>query len=83
MPNAPIFAAKQHAPQAIGPFAALLGWVLGTALQLQQAALSPVWLYGALALTGTLLTGLLLRRWAMSLSQTHRLGCWLLAAALL
>ena len=58
MPNAPIFAAKQHAPQAIGPFAALLGWVLGTALPLQQAALSPVWLYGALALTGTLLTGL-------------------------
>ena len=83
MPNAPIFAAKQHAPQAIGPFAALLGWVLGTALQLQQAALSPVWLYGALALTGTLLTGLLLRRCAMSLSQTQRLGCWLLAAALL
>ena len=83
MPNAPKFAATQQAPQAIGPFAALLGWVLGTALQLQQAALSPVWLYGALALTGTLLTGLLLRRWAMSLSQTQRLGCWLLAAALL
>lgn len=83
MPDAPNSAPTPHAPQPIGPFAALLGWVLGTALQLQQAALSPGWLVGILALVGGLLCAMLLRPRALRLSRAQRLGVWLLAAALM
>ncbi len=66
-----------------GPFAALLGWVLGTALQLQQQALWPAWLYGALALPATALVWGLLRRCAWRRRLAQRRAAWLLAAALL
>jgi competence protein ComEC len=36
---------------------ALLGWLLGSAAQLQQAALSPLWTYGALSLMALVLLG--------------------------
>ena len=43
VPLAPLAAPR------VGPFAALLGWVLGSAMQLAQAALWPAWAYGLLA----------------------------------
>ena len=43
-------AAPRFSPTAAWPVPALLcGWLLGTALQLQQAALWPPWAYGVLA----------------------------------
>ena len=39
-------------------FPALLGWLLGSAAQLQQTALSPLWIYGALSLMASILLGL-------------------------
>ena len=71
------------APQRMGPFAALLGWVLGNALQLQQGALWPLWHYLALALVGGLLCGSLLRRKGQRLANAQRLAAWLLAATLM
>ena len=68
-------------PQRVGPFAALLGWVLGNALQLQQGALWPLWLYGALALLGVLLCWALLHRTRWATAQ--RRVAWLLAATLM
>ena len=46
--------------------AALLGWLLGTASQLQQASLSPLWTYGTLFLFAcVLLSATMLRRAAV------------------
>ena len=74
MPHAPNSAPLQRP----GPFAALLGWVLGTALQLQQSALCPLWAYALLFLPGLLVgTGLWRRRWH-GLSGLWRALAWLL-----
>jgi competence protein ComEC len=62
-------------PTRSGPFAALLGWVLGTALQLQQAALWPAWAYGL-----PLLAGLL---GAVGLGRRQGVLGWLFCAAAL
>jgi len=62
--------------------AALLGVPLGTALQLQQAALWPAWAYAALALTGGLLLGMGVVRCAGRFAVL-RLGLVALGAALL
>ncbi|NVO05620.1 MAG: ComEC/Rec2 family competence protein, partial [Rhodoferax sp.] len=83
MPVVPISAAPFAAPQRIGPFAALLGWVLGCALQLQQEALWPPGLFAALALAAALLVGGLLHRSSAALVPAPRQLLWLVAAALL
>ena len=65
-------------PARPAPFAALLGWVLGTAWQLQQQALWPAWVYGLLLIPGLL--------WALALCWRvlpRRLAAWLLCAAAL
>jgi competence protein ComEC len=78
-----------------GPFAPLLAWVLGTALQLQQATLFPVWCYGAMAAVAVLglvvcwrgqtaarLAGLLLCCAALGFAATG-LRCQIFAASAL
>jgi competence protein ComEC len=66
--------------QRHGPFAALLGFVVGTALQLQQAVLWPVTLFGPLALAG-LLVGVWLRHDRSKTCRGFpRSAVWLLAA---
>ena len=65
-------------PARPAPFTALLGWVLGTAWQLQQQALWPAWVYGLLLIPGLL--------WALALCWRvlpRRLAAWLLCAAAL
>lgn len=57
--------------------AVLLGWVLGVALQLQQAALSPAWAYG-LALGAALVAAGL----AFLFRARFHVSLWALAAAL-
>ena len=52
VPSATPPATTEHRPERIGPFAALAGWVLGVALQLQQADLSAGWVYLALLQAG-------------------------------
>ncbi len=69
------------APQRLGPFAALLGWVLGTALQLQQSALWPQGAYALLAVSGGLLSAALWRRSGLPLHGARRVAVWLVAAA--
>lgn len=59
-------------------FAALAGWLVGTALQLQQSALWRGATYGALAVAG--LAGLL--AWAVSRRRPRRIGTAWLAAGL-
>lgn len=65
-----------------GPFAALLGWVLGAALQLQQPVLWPLWAYGVLVLAGGLLCLALWRRKSVHHALAHP-AAWLVALALL
>ena len=60
-----------------------MGWVLGTALQLQQGALGSLWLYAALALTGLALGVALWRRLLIRLTGSQRRAAWLLVAAAL
>jgi len=67
----------------IGPSAALLGWVLGTALQLQQPELWPLGAYLLLAVAGALLGLWLWRYKSVRLNATQRRGLWSLALALL
>ena len=69
--------------QSAGPFAALLGWVLGTALQLQQVALWPAWGYAALALPAGFLAVALWRRTLEDWPTPRRRLAWCLAAAAL
>jgi competence protein ComEC len=72
----------QHG-QRLGPFAALLGWVLGTALQLHQPALWGASSYGALAVCATVLGRLWWRQVAVRGNASQRiLGSMVLAAAL-
>jgi competence protein ComEC len=80
MPDAPD---SDPSARRTSPFAALLGWVLGTALQLQQGELWLVLAYGLAALAGLLLGALLMvrRRRAWALPRRHL--AWLLLAALL
>ena len=75
------FAPMLPAPQRLGPFAALLGWVLGTALQLQQSALWPQGAYALLAVSGGLLSAALWRRSGLPLHGARRVAVWLVAAA--
>lgn len=74
-----------HSPnpvQRLGPFAALFGWVLGAALQLQQAALWPVWVYAPMAFVGlALAVGLWRSRWQWKLEW--RILAWALTFATL
>ena len=63
------------------PAAWLWGILAGTALQLQQASLAPVWQYAALALLGAV-ASLLLSRWRGPLPWLDRALCCLAAAAL-
>ncbi|WP_342618015.1 ComEC/Rec2 family competence protein [Rhodoferax sp. GW822-FHT02A01] len=67
--------------QRVGPFAALLGWVLGAALQLQQANLWPLRAYLLLALAG--LAWCVWQRRRPAWARKHRQLGWLLAMALL
>jgi competence protein ComEC len=73
-------------PRRSGPFAALLGWVLGVALQLQQQGLWAAPAYGLLALAGLLLLRRMLqsnpRRMQHPLNR-HRTVAWLLLAGAL
>jgi competence protein ComEC len=71
-------------PTRNGPFAALLGWVAGTALQLQQGVLWPINWYVALAVLVVLLGGVLWRHRGLHWSSgMHRRVAWLLLAAML
>lgn len=68
--------------QRLGPFAALFGWVLGAALQLQQGALWPVWGYAPLALMGFVSAAWLWRsRWRVH--WRWRAAAWAFAFATL
>ena len=72
----------------IGPFSALLGWVLGVALQLQQGALWPLADYAALVLpsvlgAGWLLLGPIGRLRSLTLDGWPRRLVWCLLAATL
>lgn len=69
--------------QRSGPFAALLGWVVGTALQLQQGVLWPVWGYLASATPAALVDGWLGRHQMGDWPQGRRTLVWLLCAAAL
>ena len=74
--------------RALSPFVPLLGWVVGTALQLQQAALAPVWVYGGMAAAGLLGLAWLGRRTALAPARWRdslwlRVATCLLAAAAL
>jgi competence protein ComEC len=64
-----------------GPFAALLGWVLGTMLQLQQSARWPAWAYALLALPRGLLVAALWLRRGLQLPGARRAMLWFVAAA--
>ena len=81
MHNEPLFIQRSR----LGPFAGLLGWVLGTALQLQQALLDP-WATYAAAATAGLLGCLLARHLGRMLRQPapwlRQLG-WCLACVAL
>jgi competence protein ComEC len=79
----PISASTPPAFERIGPFAALLGWVVGTALQLQQAALWPSWAYAGLACLAVVLVWGLWRRHGGHLVAAQRRAAWLVAAAAL
>ncbi|RFO95135.1 DNA internalization-related competence protein ComEC/Rec2 [Rhodoferax lacus] len=79
----PDSAASDFAVQRNGPFAALLGWVVGTALQLQQGALWPVWAYLALAAPVALAVGWPRRHGFRAGPQGRRTLTWLLCAAAL
>lgn len=73
------------ATQRLGPFAALWGWVVGAALQLQQGSLWPVWAYAVMALIG-LATAVGLWRWRSrrrALPLPVRAALWALALAVL
>jgi competence protein ComEC len=80
MPAEP-FAHPDQPYQRVGPFAGLLGWVLGTALQLQQEALWPIAGYAPMLLVGV--------GWCMAHRRLYawpvwqRQVAWLLALALL
>ncbi len=79
MPHAPTSASLQRS----APFAALFGWVLGTALQLQQGALWPLWGYGLLCLPGLALCAVLWRGRLLWLRGVGRALAWsLLGCAL-
>ena len=82
MPVVPISAPQPPVPKRLGPFAALLGWVLGTALQLQQGALWPLWDYLTLAGLAGLSAWALWRR-GLHLLDGRRWFAWLVAAAAL
>ncbi len=84
MPHALPDSPESHAaPQRNGPFAVLLGWVLGTALQLQQAALWPAWAYALVLALGLAVAALLWRRAALRRPAMQRMAMGLLAAAAL
>ena len=68
-------------PQRVGPFGLLLGWVLGTALQLQQATLWPLPIYVSLALAG--LAWCTWHRRRQDLPQLARQMAWFVALAVL
>jgi competence protein ComEC len=74
---------SDHTRQRSGPFAALLGWVLGTALQLQQGALWPPWAYAPLAMLGLLAGGWTWRRSGPRWFAGQRTAAWLLGVAAL
>ncbi|MCX8520586.1 MAG: ComEC/Rec2 family competence protein, partial [Rhodoferax sp.] len=76
-------ATTEHRPERIGPFAALAGWVLGVALQLQQRELSQAWVYWVLLLVGLALGRLLWRNWMDNRTAWQRQLLWCVAAALL
>ena len=76
-------ATTEHRPERIGPFAALAGWVLGVALQLQQADLSAGWVYLALLLAGLALALQLWRIGTRHGRAWQRQALWCVAAALL
>ena len=82
MPDA-LSSSYEPSDTRIGPFAALLGWVLGVALQLQQGALWPVADYVALLLPGLLGAGWLLLKHRLPLGGWPRRLLWCLLAALL
>jgi competence protein ComEC len=81
MDTAPNPDTSDTANQQAGPFVALLGWVLGTALQLQQSVLWPLWSYALLVLVGGALTAAFWRRSGLRLRGVRRAVVWLLAAA--
>lgn len=61
------------------PAAALLGWVAGTAFQLQQASLNSAGVYGAWLAVGLLLAGLCLLTGRFASVRQGLLGRWLCA----
>ena len=68
-------------PRRIWPLPALMcGWLLGTAVQLQQQRLDAAWVYGVAGCTGVLLTWLAWRRGAAGMRRT---AVFWLAGALL
>ena len=76
-----LYDTAEQQPRRIGPFAALLGWVLGVALQLQQSALSETAVYAVLFVSGTALAVLLWNNPAGSADMRRRLLLWCIAAA--
>jgi competence protein ComEC len=76
-PNSGIRLAAYRHP---GPFPALSGWVLGSALQLQQSALWPIWAYALLALPCGLLVAALWRRSGVQLRGARRAIAWFVVA---
>ena len=79
MLQASIFAPMQRP----GPFAALCGWVAGTALQVQQSALWPLWAYALLLVPGLVGGVALWRRRALRLRGVRRALAWLLLSGAL
>ena len=83
-PNfSPVLAEPGPEAVRLGPFAALLGWVAGTALQLQQGVLWPMALYAVLAVLAALLGTALWRHRGLPWSGAQRRAAWWLLAAVL
>ena len=82
MQTMPDLSDSDHILPRSGPFAALSGWVLGTALQLQQAALWSLGAYVVLALLGLLAAGWRWRRTLQASARQRALVGLLGAAAL-